>query len=71
MKSQLQTLNSQLQFWKTVFHSFEARGYNLMPLDNSINCSETNVTFMPQITGDAVYSGSDLFNIVIYNNELS
>jgi hypothetical protein len=24
------------------------------PLDNSVDCSETNVTVMPQITGDAV-----------------
>jgi hypothetical protein len=26
---------------------------------------ETHVTVMPQITGDVVYSGSDLFNIVV------
>ena len=24
------------------------------PLDNSVDCSETNVIFMPRITGDAV-----------------
>ena len=29
------------------------------------------VIFMPQITGDAVYSGRDLFSIVVYSNELS
>ena len=40
------------------------------PLDNSINCSETNVIVMPQITSDAVYSGSDLFSIFVYNNKL-
>ena len=34
-------------------------------LDNSINCSETNETVMPQITSDVVYNGSDLFNIVL------
>ena len=42
-----------------------------MPLDNSVNCSETNVTVMSQITGDAVYSGSDLFCMIVYSNELS
>ena len=25
-----------------------------VPLDNSVDCSETNATAMPQITGDAV-----------------
>ena len=29
------------------------------------------VTVMPHITDNAVYSGSDLFSIVVYNNELS
>ena len=29
------------------------------------------VTVMPQITGDASYSGSDLFSVIVYNNELS
>jgi hypothetical protein len=43
----------------------EARGYNPGPLDNSINYSETNVTVMPRITCDAIYSGSDLFSIVV------
>ena len=69
MKSQLQL--KQFNLWKTVFHSLEARGYNLRPLDNSVNCSETNVTVISQITGDAVYSGSDLFCMIVYSNELS
>ena len=30
-----------------------------------------DVTVMPQITGDAVYIGSDLFCVIVYNNELS
>jgi len=29
------------------------------------------VTVMPQITSDAIYSGSDLFCMIVYINELS
>ena len=69
MKSQLQF--KQFRFGRQYSTVLEARGYSLMPLDNSINCSETNVTVMPQITCDAVYSGSDLFSMIVYSNELS
>jgi len=70
MKSQLQF--KWFSFWKTVFHSFfiiiwKREDTTSSPLDNSINYSETNVTVMPQITSDAVYSGSDLLSIVVYN----
>ena len=63
-------MKSQLQF---KYFSF-GRQYSTVrkredttsgPLDNSINCSETDVTVMPQITDDAVYSGSDLFSIFV------
>ena len=31
----------------------------------------SSVTVIPQITCDAVYSGSDLFRMIVYSNELS
>jgi len=46
----------------------------LLPIGSLFRgCEQTPqiVTVMPQITGDAVYSGSDLFCMMVYSNELS
>jgi hypothetical protein len=40
-------------------------------LVSSIVNDKSTVIAMPHITGDAVYSGSVLFSMIVYSNELS
>jgi len=58
------------EFWRVVGRDRTERK-RALEVESSGKMMGVYVTVMPQIAGDAVYSGSDLFSIVVYINELS